>query len=75
MAQLLVNRPSCIGFNSQRSQFFFRGEIIDFADVNQWPWLEESGQQLKNVDQTNLVLANGKSVLQKMFLKSLGVNS
>ena len=29
----------------------FRGKIIDVAEVNQRRWLEESGQQLENVDQ------------------------
>ena len=28
-------------------------------------WLAESGQWLENVDQTHLVLASGKPVLQK----------
>ena len=30
---------------------FFRGKIIDVAEVNKWLWLEESGQWLENVDQ------------------------
>ena len=44
---------------------FFRGKIINVSEVNQWRWLEESGQWLENVDQTHLVLASGKLVLQK----------
>ena len=39
--------------------------IIDVAEVNQQRWLEESGQWLENLDQTHLVLACGKPVLQK----------
>ena len=57
--------PSSPGFNSHRSQIFCRGKVIDVAEVNQWHWLEESGQWLENVDRTHLVLAGGKSVLQK----------
>ena len=33
--------------------------------ADQWHWLEESGHRLENVDQTHLVLASGKLVLQK----------
>ena len=43
----------------------FRGKIIDVAVVNKLPWLEESGQWLENVDQTLLVQAFDKKVLQK----------
>ena len=50
---------------------FFRGNIIDVAEADQWGSLEESGQWLENVDQTHLVLASGKPVLQKRF-DSLG---
>ena len=42
---------------------FSDGKIIDIAEVNQWRWLEESGQWLENVDRTHLVLASGKPVL------------
>ena len=59
---LLTQQP---GFDSQHSRIFFRGKIIDVAEVNQWRWLEESGQWLENVDQNQLVLARGKSVQQK----------
>ena len=38
---------------------------INLAEVNQWCWLEESGQWLENLDLTHLVLASGKPVLQK----------
>ena len=40
-------------------------KIVDIAEVNQWPCLEESGQWLENVDQTHLVVASGKLVLKK----------
>ena len=41
--------------------------MINVAEVNQRRWLEESGQQLENVHQTNLVLVNGKPLLQKVL--------
>ena len=37
--------------------------------VNQLRCLENSGQRLENVDQTHLVLASGKLVLQKKRLE------
>ena len=40
--------------------------FLNVAEVNQLCWLEESGQWLENVDQTYLVLASGKPVLQKI---------
>ena len=43
----------------------FRGNIINFAEVHQWCWLEESGQKLENDDRTHLVLTSGKPELQK----------
>ena len=50
--------------------FFFRGKLIDVAEVNQWPWLEESGQQLfNNRDRTHQVLTRGKPVLQKRMTR------
>ena len=53
------------GFNTQHFPNFFRGKIIDVAEVNQQCRLDECGQWLENVDQTHLVLASGKPVLQK----------
>ena len=44
-------------------------KIVDVAEVNQRRWLEESGQWLENVDQTHIVLASGKLVLQKYYFK------
>ena len=38
---------------------------VGVAEVNQWLWLEESGQWLENVETAHLVLASGKLVLQK----------
>ena len=38
---------------------------VAVAEVNQWRWLEESGQWLENVDRTHLGLASGKLVLQQ----------
>ena len=38
---------------------------MDVAEVNQQRWFEESGQWLKNVDGTHLVLASDQPVLQK----------
>ena len=49
---------------------------MDVAEVNQWRWIEESGQWLDNDIQTHLVLASGKPVLQKTdssrFMESVG---
>ena len=41
---------------------------MDIAKVNVPLWLEESGQWLENADPTHLVLASGKSVLQKRLI-------
>ena len=40
--------------------------MADAALVNQRCCLEKSGQWLENVDQTHLVLASGKLVVQKV---------
>ena len=37
-------------------------KFIDVAEVNQWRWLQESGQWLENVDRTHLVLASTTKV-------------
>ena len=39
--------------------------MINVAEVNQWRWLEESGQWLENVYQSHLVLDSVKPVLPK----------
>ena len=44
----------------------FEQNIVNSAKVNKWRCLEESGQWLENVDQTHLVLASGKLVLQNL---------
>ena len=44
---------------------------MDVAEVDQRRWLEESRQWLENVDQTHLVLASGKRVLQKRYKELL----
>ena len=46
---------------------FSGNNYADVAEVNQQRWFEESGQCLENVDRTQLVLASGKPVLQKIF--------
>ena len=56
---------SCRGFDFWHSQFFQMKKIVDVAEVNQQHCLEESGQWLYNVDQTHLLLASGKLVLNK----------
>ena len=44
---------------------FFRGIIVNVAEVNQQCYLEESGQWIENVDQTHLVLDSGKASATK----------
>ena len=57
--------PSSHGFDSQYYPKSFSGKITDVAEVNQRRWLEEGGLWLENGDQTYLVMASGKQVLQK----------
>ena len=65
MVIILASGPSCHRFDSQRSQnLFFHGKKVDVAEVNQRRCQEESGQWPENVDQTHLVLAIGRLVLQ-----------
>ena len=45
--------------------FFSEDKIVNLAEVNQWPYLEESAQSIENVVRTHLVPASGKLVLQK----------
>ena len=46
-------------------------KIVHVAEVNQQRCSEESRQWLENVDQTHLVLASGKLVLQKRMTASV----
>ena len=73
MVSILASRPSCPGFESQHSEIFFRGKIVDVAESNQQRSLEESQQWLENVDQTYLGLASGKLALQKIAAGSVSV--
>ena len=66
MVGILASGPSCPGFDSKHSQKKLREKIVDVAEVYQLCCLEESGQWLQNVDQSHLVLAGGKLVLQKI---------
>ena len=68
MVSVIASGPSYPGFHSQRSQKNFRGRVVDVAEVNQPSCLEESGQWLGIIDQTNLGRASGKLVLQKQFV-------
>ena len=50
---------------------FSKEKIINVAEFNPWHWLEESGQWLENVDQTHIVLPNGKPVAQQNIIGEL----
>ena len=50
-------------------ELFLDEKIVSAAEVNQRHCLEESGQWHENVDQTQLVLARGKLVLQTTIAK------
>ena len=39
--------------------------MIDVAKINHQHWIAESGKWLENGDQTHVVLASGKPVVQK----------
>ena len=43
---------------------FLEDRIVNFAELNQWCCLEESGQWLENVNRAHLELATGKLALQ-----------
>ena len=70
MVSILASGPSSLRFDSQCSPKKFRGKIVDVAGVNQQRCSEESGWWLENDDQTHLVLANCKLVLQKVDITS-----
>ena len=63
MVSILASESSCPGFDSEHYQ-----KIVDVAKVNLRRCFEKSGQWLENVDRTHLVLASGKTVLQKSFV-------
>ena len=50
IVNILASRPTCPRFNSQHSQNYFRGKMINEAEVNQRHCLKEWGQRFKNVD-------------------------
>ena len=57
--EYLLPDPTAPGLIPSIPEFFFRGKMVDAAEVNQRRCIEESGQWLENVDQTHLVLASG----------------
>ena len=70
MVSIFASKPSCPGFDFQRTRNILRGKIVKVADVNQRRWLEESGQWLENDDQTHLVQASAstkKELSEKCF--------
>ena len=71
MAYLLLD-PAALGSIPSIPQKNSQEQIVDVAEVNQWRWLEESGQWIKSVDQTHQVyLAGGKLVQQKRIRKQV----
>ena len=64
MVSVLASGPSCPRFVSQKK--FQTKKLLRLLGV------KESGQWLKNVDRTHLVLASGKLVLQKERVWSPG---
>ena len=68
MVSILASGPSCPRFDSRHIQNFSGEIFFNVAEANQQRWFAESGQCLKNVDQTHLVLASSKPVLQKVPL-------
>ena len=72
-----LHRPevACFCFSPRGPTIDYRysqKNYFDVAEIYQWRWLEESGQRLENVDQSHLVLASGKLVLQKTRVQSIG---
>ena len=63
---ILASHPAALGLIPSAPNFL-RRKIIDVTEVNQGGWFEESGQQLKNVDQTHLVLASGSQYNTKII--------
>ena len=71
VAYLLLTQLTWVQITAFPPKKFKVTSISDVAEVNQQHWLEESGRWFANVDQTYLVLASGKPVLQKKFGMSL----
>ena len=68
MVSILSSRPICPWFAPNDSLKILRGKIVNVAEVNQRLYLEESGQLLENVVQTQLVLASGKLLALQLSL-------
>ena len=64
LAYLLLE-PAAPGSIPSIPEIFSEEKIVNVAEVNLRGSLEENGPWIENVDQTNLVLASGKLVLQK----------
>ena len=58
MASIIASGHRCPWFISQHFQKNSDDKIVEVAEVNQVRFLEESGQWLENVDQTQLVMAS-----------------
>ena len=56
--------PAALGLIPSIPQKIAEEKIVNVAEVNQWRWLEESGQWLENFDQTHKVLASGSERLE-----------
>ena len=61
----LLPDPAATSLIPSIPDIFSEEKIVDVAEAYQRRCLEESGQWLENVDQTHLVVASGKPVLQK----------
>ena len=59
----LLLDPAGSGLIPTIPELFFRGK----KSVSQWRWLQKSGHQLENVNQSHQVLGSGKPVIQKYF--------
>ena len=57
MVSIPASRPSCTGLILSVPEIFSEETSFNVAEVNQ-RCLEESGQQLENVDRTQLVLTS-----------------
>ena len=65
MLAYLLPAPAAPGLVPSIPKKILKEQINDVAEVNKWRCLDESGQCLENADQTHLVLASGKLVLQR----------